>query len=150
MSDWRFTLRCEDAPSLEPLESGWMRLWAPDGAMGAPVHCRELDEVAFSGPFQPKWFWDCDTEADKSAQSQAGDEILWPRDHIPLPRTSTANITQQNLLLFHIFTNKIGLGSALAALGLWVVAWSPVPGKVQVTATSASPQGQNRAKPWWG
>jgi len=30
-----------------------------DGAVGVPVHCRELDLMAFKGPFQLKPFYDC-------------------------------------------------------------------------------------------
>jgi len=35
-----------------------MELWAPDGAVGVPVHCRELDQMALKGPFQLKQFCD--------------------------------------------------------------------------------------------
>ena len=31
---------------------------APDGAVGAPVHCMQWDEMAFKGPFQLKRFYD--------------------------------------------------------------------------------------------
>ena len=40
------------------LSSGWMGLWAPDGAVGAPVQCRELGQVALKGLFQLKQFYD--------------------------------------------------------------------------------------------
>ena len=33
-------------------------LWAPDGAVGVPVHCRGADQMAFKGPFQLKQFCD--------------------------------------------------------------------------------------------
>ena len=35
-----------------------MGLWAPDGAAGVPFHCRELDQMAFQGPFQLEPFYD--------------------------------------------------------------------------------------------
>lgn len=37
---------------------GWMRLEAPDQMVGIPVHCREVDQMAFKGPFQFKQFYD--------------------------------------------------------------------------------------------
>lgn len=38
--------------------SGWTGLWAPDGAIGVPVYCRELDQMVFNEPFQLKGFHD--------------------------------------------------------------------------------------------
>jgi len=37
--------------------SGWMGLWAPDGAVGVPAYCRGLDQVASKGPFQLNSIW---------------------------------------------------------------------------------------------
>ena len=33
-------------------------LRGPNGAIGVPVHCRGLDQMAFKGPFQLKRFYD--------------------------------------------------------------------------------------------
>jgi len=41
--------------------SGWTGLWATDVAGGAPVHCRELDQMTFKGPFQLNHFYDSDS-----------------------------------------------------------------------------------------
>jgi len=32
----------------------WRGEEKPDGAVGVPVHCRELDQMTLEGPFQPK------------------------------------------------------------------------------------------------
>ena len=44
------------APSLQTAE---VRGWAvsTDGAVGVPMHCREGDQMALKGPFQPKPFY---------------------------------------------------------------------------------------------
>ena len=36
--------------------SGWMGLWAPDGAVGVPAHCWGAGMMAFKCPFQLEWF----------------------------------------------------------------------------------------------
>lgn len=37
---------------------GWMGLWAPDWAVGVPIHRRELNWMTFKGPFRLKRFYD--------------------------------------------------------------------------------------------
>ena len=45
-----------EAPSLETAKVRLEGLWAPDGAVGVPVQCREWDQMVFKGPFQLKQF----------------------------------------------------------------------------------------------
>ena len=42
----------EDAPSLEIYKVRLDGALSTDGAVGVPFHCRELDRMAFKGPFQ--------------------------------------------------------------------------------------------------
>jgi len=49
-------------PCLRHPRSGRIGLWAPDGAVGVPVHCRQWDQMAFKGRFQLKPFCRADVQ----------------------------------------------------------------------------------------
>lgn len=46
------------SPSLETFKIRLGEVLSADGAVGVPVHCRALDEMAFKNPFHLKRFCD--------------------------------------------------------------------------------------------